>query len=326
MSKKAFITGGTGFLGINLIRELLDAGWEVSALHRPASNLAYLKAFPLHLAEGSIRDYDSLIKAMPDAPDAVFHVAGNTSQWAKQNDAQYQDNVLGTRNMVRAAIEKGAQRFIHTSSVAAFGHHEGLITESTVSNAADSPLNYYRTKYQAELEVLAGLENGLNASILNPCHIIGAYDTHNWAQFIFLVNAGKLPGIPPGRGLFCDVEEVAKAHIAAVAHGGKGERYLLGGVEGGFLDFINEIQRQLGKKQSASFTPGWILKLATQWYMFLSRFHDREPEMTPEKLAIVTEKLKCDDAKARKVLNYRHSSLEKMVADSIGWLREQQLL
>src|ERR1700731_4787644 len=109
MSRAAFVTGGTGFVGLNLVRQLMAEGWDVTALHRPASDLNFLNRFRPRLAVGAITDEASLIASIPDRTDTVFHVAGNTNMWRRRNAEQAQDNVEGTRNIVEAAIAKGVR-------------------------------------------------------------------------------------------------------------------------------------------------------------------------------------------------------------------------
>ena len=101
----AFVTGGTGFLGFNLIEQLLAKGWAVVALHRPTSNLKYLREKDIQLVEGSITEPNSLITIFPKKVDAVFHVAGNTNLWSPRNHIQTRDNVEGTQNMVAVALK-----------------------------------------------------------------------------------------------------------------------------------------------------------------------------------------------------------------------------
>jgi dihydroflavonol-4-reductase len=109
----AFVTGGTGFVGCNLILQLLADNWEIVALHRPTSNLKNLCEKNVRLKKGFITDLDSLLDVFPNKVDAVFHVAGNTNLWSRRNHIQYLDNVVGTHNMVEAALKRNAKKFIH---------------------------------------------------------------------------------------------------------------------------------------------------------------------------------------------------------------------
>ncbi|MDN5204971.1 NAD-dependent epimerase/dehydratase family protein [Fulvivirgaceae bacterium BMA10] len=326
MKRTAFVTGATGFLGLNLVEQLTKTNWDIYCLHRPTSNLKYLDRFQVNKVMGSIDDYGSLENGMPLEVDAVFHMAANTSMWSKNNDQQYRDNVIGTRNMVNCALAKKAKRFIHTSSIAAFGRHSKKINESTPSNALTSGINYYVTKYQAEEEVIQAYQNGLDVVILNPIHIMGPYDTHNWSQVIQSVYYDKLPGIPTGKGMFCHGREVAKAHLIAVDKGKNGERYLLGGMEVSFLELINEIQSMFNKKPSTKTTPVWALKLGSFLFGIGAVFTNKEPQLTPEKVKIVTDTMTCDDSKARDQLSYQHTSIREIVSDSYEWMREEKLL
>lgn len=183
----AFITGARGFLGGHITRQLLDAGWEVTALLRPGSDGAALSALGVKVVEAPMDNATEVTLVMPPAVDAVFHVAGNTSLWRHLNQRQYQDNVMGTRALITAALRNQAGRFIHTSSISAWGIQDEAIDEASPSNAADDWIGYNRTKYLAEEEIRHGMQHGLDAVILNPCGIIGAGDTHNWSQMITLI-------------------------------------------------------------------------------------------------------------------------------------------
>ena len=124
----AFVTGATGFIGMNLVEVLTAAGWEVTALHRRSADIGRLHRFPVALAEGDVTEPESLGRAIPDGVDAVFHVAASTSVWRRRDAEQERTNVTGTRYVVAAALERGARRLVHTSSVAAYGSHEGRIS------------------------------------------------------------------------------------------------------------------------------------------------------------------------------------------------------
>ena len=262
MPRTAFVTGGTGFLGRHIVEQLTSQGWRVVALHRSSSDVKALKSYPgVELTEGSITDPASLARGMPDRCDAVFHVAGNTSLWSGGDVQQTRENVDGTRFMVQAAVAKKAVRFIQTSSVSAWGEqHDVPFDETAASHAPESFVNYERTKYAGELEVLKGVADGLEACIMCPGHIVGKYDANNWARLIRLVATGKLPGVPPGEGTWAHAGEVAKAHLTAVDKGRVGERYLLGGTHATYLDAVRLIGQLTGKKVPTKPMPGWIIR------------------------------------------------------------------
>ncbi|MDF1819922.1 MAG: SDR family oxidoreductase [Alcanivoracaceae bacterium] len=327
MAKTAFVTGGTGFLGGHIIRLLREDRWEVVALHRPSSDPAPLAAMGATPVAGVMHDADSVTAAMPEHPDAVFHVAGNTSMWKRMNREQTRDNVEGTRALVSAALARQASRFIHTSSISAWGIQKDPINEETPSNAANDWINYNRTKYLAEQEVRAGIKRGLDAVILNPCGIIGPGDRHNWAQMIMLIDQGKLPGVPPGSGNFCHVMEVAKAHLSALENGRTGANYILAGVEASFLELARTIGFLLGRKAPRRAIPKPVLLAAGRIYPLLALFSGKEPDLTPEKVALVTNRVAADGTRAVAELSFNAAvPLQQMLSECIDWMRQEGML
>ena len=326
MPKVAFVSGATGFVGLNLVEALLARGWRVLALHRAGSDLQYLRRLPAERVVGDVTDASSLRRALPPDVDAVFHVAGDTSQWSGANARQSRVNVDGTRNMVGAALERRARRFVHTSSISAYGQIRGRIDERAAQLGGVSPVNYQRSKYLAEQAVRAGIERGLDAVILNPAGILGPYDTRSWARLFFLVAEGRLPGVPPGRTSFCHVREVALAHIAAAERGRSGENYLLGGTDARYQELLREIGDALGKPIPARVTPGWALHAAARVAALWSRVTGRQPTLTPEAAAAVTRELTCDCTKAVHELGLRAVPLRDMVLDCARWLAAEGLL
>ena len=323
---RAFVTGGTGFVGRNLVEQLLADHWQVVALHRRSSNIHPLQRHGVKLVEGSITNPDAVMRAMPEAPDAVFHVAASTNLWSRRNRQQTRINVDGTRNVVAAAMQRRAGRLILTSSMAAFGLHRQRITEQTLSTAADSWINYLRTKRLAELEVLKAVERGLDAVIVNPASIIGAYDRHNWGGIIRRIVRGNFPGFPPGEGSFGHVKQVAQAHISAFYRGRCGENYLLGGVDASFLDIARCAEEMLDCRIAQKVVPAWLLRIIGRCSVWRSYVNGKEPALTPEKAALSSGRMVCSSDKAMRELGYQSTSLDRMLADCIGWLQDQKLL
>jgi len=198
MSLRAFVTGATGFVGSNLVRELHRQNREVFVLLRPSSDSDNLRGIPIHVRAGDITDAASVREALPVQTDAVFHVAASTNVWSGHNGEQERVNVDGTRNVIEAAVARRAGRLVHTSSIAVWGIQDALLTESSPRTGATDWINYVRTKNQAEtLMKQAVRQRGLDAVILNPANILGPGDRRNWSRMIMMVDEGALPGVPP---------------------------------------------------------------------------------------------------------------------------------
>lgn len=326
MTKTAFVTGGTGFVGINLVEQLVQQGWRVYALHRPDSELRYLQRFPVERVQGDINDIGSLIRGMPRNVDGVFHVAGDTNMWSRRNAEQDRVNIDGTRNVVEAALKAGAKRLVHTSSISAYGNHEGRIDESAELRGRTSWINYQRSKFLAEEEVRKGISRGQNAVIMNPASIFGPYDTSSWARLIRLVYTGKLPGVAPGALSFCHVREVAKAHIAACERGHSGENYLLGGTDATLLQLVQIIGEVTGRKVTNRTTPAIAMQIASHVANWLSYVTRKPPSITPEMVRMAIRTMYCDSSKAERELGFKPESLHTMVKDSVDWLRQEGFL
>jgi dihydroflavonol-4-reductase len=326
MARTAFVTGSTGFLGINLIEQLIQQGWRVLALHRPSSEMKYLKRFRVEAIQGDINDPSSLARGMPANLDAVFHVAGDTNMWSRRNAEQDRVNIDGTRNMVEAALRAKAKRFVLTSSISAYGIHQGKIDETAEQRGRVSWINYQRSKFLSEEEVRKGIARGLDAVIVNPASIFGPYDTSSWARLIQLIYTGKLPGIPPGALSFCHSREVAKAHIAAAERGRTGENYLLGGYDASFLELVKTIGEVTGRKVPAKPTPPAALFVVSQIGNWISYLTGKPPSITPEMVRMVTRNMYCDSSKAERELGFHAVSLRTMVEDSVNWLKHEGML
>ncbi len=326
MTNKAFVTGGTGFIGINLIELLVNEGWQVTALHRPTSNLEYLKRFPVTLAEGALTDRASLARAIPEGTDVVFHVAGDTNFWSKRNAQQDAINIEGTRNLVDASVAKGVSTFIHTSSVSAWGRVEGVITEETPLEGQSSWINYERSKHRGELEALAAVDRGMKVVVLNPGGVAGPYDTNTWGELFFLLRDKALPFASPGIVTISHVHDVVAAHLAAVTRGRNGERYILASDDVEIVDLVGEVARLLGVDGPKT-APPWLLKTFARVAVMLASITGKEPPITPEIATMTSERgTSFRSDKAIRELGYRIRSMPEAVEDNFDWLVEEGLI
>lgn len=321
--RTAFVTGGTGFLGINIIDALLAEGWAVTALHRTTSDLKYLSQRDVTLVPGNIVEPKTLEGVIPEGVDAVFHAAASLNLWSRGNDLQTLINVEGTRHMAEAALKAGAKRFVHTSSISAYGMQRGKIAEDAEQLGRVSWVNYQKTKYLAEEEVRAAVKRGLDAVILNPCNIIGAYDTTGWACILLMLDDGSLPGVPPGSNSFCHAGAVARAHVAAADKGRTGENYLLGGIDDSYHAMVTLAGKLLGKPVPRKPIAPWVLRTVARIGAAAAFLTGKEPKVTPEAAGLVTRHLFADCSKAVAELGYEVVPLEAMLQESIDWLRAE---
>jgi dihydroflavonol-4-reductase len=317
------LTGGTGFLGQHLARELVADGVAVRALCRRAeadAGLAALGALPVR---GELNDADALDRALAGV-DAVFHAAADTNTWTPGNAAQTRANVDGGRLLLERARAAGIGCFVHTSSVSAYSHRvHGTLREDVPQRGGESWINYERNKHAVE-QLVRGA--GIPFLVFQPAHILGPGDTRNWSRLIRLVDQGKLPGIPPGSGSFADVREIARAQLRGWRLGLRGESFLLGGEHASFLDLLTRVGRLLDKPVPRRAMPAPVLRAYARVVDAVSRITRRRPEVTPEAAAFTCHALRVDSSKAIALLGYRETPLDPLLADTIAWLRAEGLV
>jgi nucleoside-diphosphate-sugar epimerase len=322
----AFVTGATGFLGLNLVQQLVAADWGVVALHRPESSLKYLERFPVRRAVAAIEDPSALEQALPAGVDVVFHTAADVSYWSGHRVRQTRTNVDGTRNLVEVALRRGVKKFVHTSSTSIYGLPSQPFDETAPHLGRGSWFNYQHTKVLAEDAVRAGIASGLDAVFLNPANIIGPYDLHNWSRLIRLAAEGRLRRVPPGGGSFCHVTEVARAHVAAIRRGRTGENYILAGADATYAELVATLGEVMQRKLSTRRVPKRVFAGLGRVLNLVSRFTGREPFITPEGAAYLSANLVCRGDKAVRELGYRAVPLRTMLEDCYRWMDAEGLL
>ena len=191
---------------------------------------------------------------------------------------------------------------------------------------AGSWINYNRTKFLAEQQVRDAVTRGLEAVIVNPCHIMGRYDRHGWARIIIDLCNRWIPGAPPGAGTFCHAEQVAKAHIAAADRGKAGRNHLLGGDFASLLEVFQTIGEVTGCRAPKIALPAGVFRLAARLNVMLAAVTGREPELTPEGVEMVCLRAKVVSTLAERDLGYRPVPLKTMIEDSYAWLKAEGLL
>ena len=326
--QSAFVTGAGGFLGMHLVAALQAGGVSVRALAHSPDSAARLRVRGVTVVEGDLGDTAALARALTPAADAVFHVAADTTPWRRLRARQYAVNVDGTAAVLAAAIAAGVPRFVHTSSVAVYGLVEDRpIDESLPRLGIDGPIHYAHTKALAEAQVLAADQAGrIGAVVLQPSHVLGPGDRHNWSRLARLLAMHRLPGSPPGIGCFADVRAVARAHVRAALDPRRGECWLLGGVEAPFAELVQALAAAIGVPAPRRRVPHALLTLNALIDEACAALTGREPALTREGVALACHRMRVDDRKARRELGYTHTPLATLADDSVAWLRGAGLL
>ncbi len=247
--QRAFITGGNGFLGGHVARQLVAAGAEVVALVREGSPLAALAELPVEIIRGDLQSPAGWQQALRGC-DLCFHVAA-LFESAEQATAMYRVNVRGTSALLAACAAAGVRRVIHTSTIGTVGRPtdpDVLPDETVPFNLWQTASDYVKSKYLGELAVESWAVHGIEIVIVKPTAPVGAGDARPSAtgRRILATLAGQVTPYPPAGINHVPVRDVALGHLLAAQHGAAGETYILGHREGNldqraFLNLVAEV-------------------------------------------------------------------------------------
>lgn len=259
----AFITGGTGFVGANLVQALNERDIPARVLLRSSSSRKALEGLHYETVTGDVLDEPQTLARAMEGCEWVFHVAAVADYWRQEREHLYRVNVDGTRNVLQAAQRAGVERFVYTSSLAALGlpQKKGqLLDESHSFNLPPDNFPYGHSKVLAEEEVRAAAHQGLHAIIVNPSIVLGPRDVNQISGSLFIEAArGHLKFSVPGGASFIDVADVAAGHIAAAEKGRSGERYILSNHNLTHTEAVKVICEVLGRRPPRITIPGWLL-------------------------------------------------------------------
>jgi dihydroflavonol-4-reductase len=321
---KAFVTGGTGFVGANLVRLLLQQGYEVKALARPNARLDNLNGLEIELISGDLNDPD-LARSMRGC-DCLFHVAAHYSLWQRDREMLYQSNVLGTRNVLASAKAAGIERSIYTSSVAAIGvDPSGKPTTEFYQAPAEKLIGHYKqSKYWAEQEAVKAAQSGQDVVIVNPSTPIGAYDIKPTPTGDIVVRflERRMPTYVETGLNFVHVQDVAWGHLLALQKGKSGERYILGNQNLSLKQILDELSQITGLRAPARSIPVWI-PLSVAWIdeTILTKF-GKKPSIPVDGVRMSKRPMYYDASKAIRELGLPQTPIRIALKDAVDWFQE----
>ena len=320
-----FLTGATGFVGHHVAKALAAEGAQLRLLVRKTSNLANLEGIAGETHVGDLSEPESLRPALAGC-DAVVHVAADYRLWIPDPKAMYRANVDGTRELLRMAREAGVPRVVYTSSVATmhFRTDGVVINEDTPVSLADMVGHYKRSKFLAEQEALRAAAQGQSVVILNPTSPIGTNDskpTPTGRIFVDFLN-GKFPAYMDTGLNLVDVAEVARTHVAALAVGKPGKRYILGGENltlKQILDKMSEITGIPSPTMKIPFAVAATYAFFEEW--ITGRIRGREPRATLEEVRMGRKKMYASSAHAQQELGFRIMPVYPAMRAAIEWFK-----
>jgi nucleoside-diphosphate-sugar epimerase len=305
---KAFVTGGSGFIGGRLVERLVGEGTTVRALARSKQSAERVAALGAEPVRGDIGDRASLAAAA-EGCDVAFHLAAHLGEWGPWEHFE-RGNVEGTRNALAACEEAGVRRFVHCGTEAALMAGSPLVqVDETAPLRPDSSAPYPATKAKAEQAVREASREGFETVVLRPRFVWGRGDTTLLPEMIATIEAGKWAWVGGGRNLTetTHVDNVAEGLILAAEKGRPGEAYFVtDGDPVVFREFVTAMLATQGVAPPDRSLPAWtaapLAKLSEAAWKLLPL--EGDPPMTTFRSWLLTQECTIDTTKARTELGY----------------------
>ena len=326
-----FVTGASGFIGANLVHELVARKHRVKALLRPGSDVRGLGEVEFERVEGDLSDVARLKEAMQGC-DWCFHVAASYHLWLSDYRPMYAANVEGTRNVIEAAASAGCLRVVYTSTVGCIGLPEpvdGRISpsdESTPVSERQMSNHYKRSKWQAEQVATKFVRDGLPIIIVNPSTPVGPRDvkpTPTGQVIVDFLNH-RMPAYLDTGLNWVHVRDVAIGHILAAQNGSIGERYILGHAKGNWTmqEAFAVLEEVTGIRAPTLRIPYSVALGAAYANEALSWFTGRPPKAPLAGVRMAKHKMYFNPAKAIRELGLPQTPPKQALADAAEWFRQ----
>ena len=323
---RAFVTGGTGFIGSRVVQRLVERGNDIVCVVRRPENAGELQEMGVTLVTGDITDRESMREGMAGA-DVVFHLAG----WYEvglppgAQERMEQINVAGTENVLGLAVELGIPRIVYTSTVVVLGDTHGLVVDETYQR--DSPFisAYDRTKHQAHQIAQHYIAQGAPIVIVMPAVVYGPGDHSVIGEYLGLQLRRLLPivvGADTGFSLV-HVDDVAEGHVLAAEKGRVGQSYLLGGDDLTAGEVLQLTARLAGLPAPLLLLDSGLVSRLRPLLDGVERFAPLPSLFSPETLRSMGCTWWVFSTKAEQELGYTHRAIEEGMAETVLWEKAQ---
>ncbi|MBI2820828.1 MAG: NAD-dependent epimerase/dehydratase family protein [Acidobacteria bacterium] len=324
--RTVLVTGGTGYIGRNLVTALLKRGFILNVLVRENSNLSGLEGCNFFL--GDLTDPDSLRPALQNC-SFVFHLAAKVAPWSRDPAVFDGVNVRGHENLLRLCQEAGVRKVLHTSSFVVFGPSNGRVhTEGSRYNAHPFG-DYDRTAILADHLTQQYRDKGLAVLSLYPTVVYGPGERTGSslaARLLGRYARGRLPGLIAGghqKWNFVHVDDVVAGHLAAMRRGAGG-RYVLGGENSSLRDFFKIAAKLLDRRPPRLAIPPKLARLSAAVEELRARWSNHEPVVTRPLVGIIAAHWAFSSERAESDLGYRPRPLLVGLKESVDWILQQR--
>jgi len=320
------VTGGTGFVGANLVRELLADGHAVRVLARAGGDRRALEGCRVEIVEGDLLDATSIRVAVAGAR-CVYHVAADYRLWARDPAVLYRANVDGTRTVLTAAAEAGAERIVYTSTVGAVGIPKDGAPgdERTPVSLADMVGAYKASKFLAERVADEFAARGAPIVTVNPSAPIGPWDikpTPTGQMIVDFLRGKMFASLDTGLNIV-HVRDVARGHILAAERGRVGERYILGHRNLSLLEIFRMLAELTGLRAPRVRVPYPVAWLAAAGMEGVALITGRPPQVPLTAVRMARKRMYFSAAKAVTELGLPQAPVEQALEEAVRWFVER---
>ncbi len=324
---KCFVTGATGFIGNNLVKALIENGNHVHVLIRSQTNKNHFNNKNITVFLGDLQNIEIINKAIREC-EVIFHLAAYANIWAKDKTLPYKTNVLGTQNILEAALQNGVKKMVFTSSAATLPPSKD---SEEVDESSPFPATYLTgyetTKREAEQLCMAYCKKGLDVVIVNPPRVFGpGILSKSNSVTIMIKNYLKgtwriIPGNGNSIGSYAFIHDVIHGHIMAMQKGTPGERYILGGTNVSYNNFFNVLAQVSGRKRMMFHIPFSLMMTIAKLELFMAETFGKNPLITPPWVKRYLQNRPVSGMKAMRELNYKITPLPNAFEETISWLK-----
>ena len=326
---KVLVTGPDGLLGSNLIRELLNRGYSVTAMMENDKKSLTIENLPIQRIVANLLNTQDIINATVGV-DIVIHCAASTSMFPARSEIINKVNIGGTQNIVDACKKNKVKRLIYVGTANSFGsgNLHNLGTEKNLYSSEHYGLDYMDSKYKAQLIVLENAKNGsLNAIVVNPTFMIGPFDSRpSSGEMVLSVYKRKIPGYTLGGKNFISVKDVAVAITNAITNARNGECYILGNENLTYKQAFEKIAKTIGVNPPRIKFPTKAVLAFGKINSFLATTFKYTTKMPYELTLLSSEIHYYSSAKARDELGLPQTPIEVAIKDCFEWFLENGYL